>query len=464
MALLLPVFIFSAFLTQVKFIPGVRNNIGPFEILGGLIIVSFLAVYRRPEIPLRLHTITKIVAALVLLAAVSQTWLPPSHARMGLVQTGILVFLLLFLVAVYNLILQYQVHPAYVLRLIALSLLIVGPWVIWSGVQAGGDFQAAGPFRNRAHMGSYMLSGFWLVLLYTIQPNIGKLNRLLSNGALCLALYGVAVSGRRSVYLSLIVGLFGLAVGFLLTHRGKRLTLIRSGAVALGFLAAFYTVGAIYVPQAAFFQERVGMIGQRLEQAFAKEEQLAEDDSFFVLQRQGVMMAYRERPVFGIGWGGFAKSRYSPTGHEVHSTPLRFLAEMGLVGLSLYIALMAYLLIHSLKLFFQMRRTAYGGVYLVLMMGLWSLSISYIYNRHVTERTFWLLLLIFLVFETFARSHLRDLARQRTAERPSRRSSAAAAAAAPARPSWSPGRPGWSQPAMRQTLPRSRYRPPDGHL
>ncbi|MEM7049132.1 MAG: O-antigen ligase family protein [Acidobacteriota bacterium] len=407
LALVLPVFVFSAFLTQVKFIPGVRNNIGPFEVLGGLLIATFFLFYRRPEKPLRWNPIMGLVAAILALAAVSQSWMPPTHTRLGIIQVAILVFLLLFLITLYNLILQYQIHPAAILRLITLSILIVGPWVILSGVQAAGDYQASGPFRNRAHMGSYMLSAFWLVLLYTVQPNLKKLDRLFANGALCLTLYGVAVSGRRSVYLSLIFGLAGLAVGFLFAHRGKRLTLVRSAVVTFGFLAIFYTFGALLVPQASFFKERVGMIGSRLQMVFAPEEDLQQGDSFFTLQRKGVMMAFDESPLFGIGWGGFAKSRFSPTGHEVHSTPLRFLAELGIVGLALYLLLMAYLLYGSARMFWDMRRTAYGGVYLILMVSLWSLSVSYVYNRHITERAFWLLLLMFLILEAFARAQRR---------------------------------------------------------
>ncbi len=138
--------------------------------------------------------------------------------------------------------------------------------------------------------------------------------------------------------------------------------------------------------------------------ALGDEQEMAESQNFFEMQRVGVMTAFRDYPIFGIGWGGFYRSRYSPTGHEVHSTPLRFLAELGLVGLALYLALMWVLLVGSLRIVALLRRTVYRTPALVLAIALWSLSVSYVYNRHITERTFWLLLLFFVTFEAFARS------------------------------------------------------------
>ena len=41
-ALSLPVLVFSAFLTEIKFIPALANNIGVFEIVGALVTTSFL--------------------------------------------------------------------------------------------------------------------------------------------------------------------------------------------------------------------------------------------------------------------------------------------------------------------------------------------------------------------------------------------------------------------------------------
>jgi O-antigen ligase len=127
------------------------------------------------------------------------------------------------------------------------------------------------------------------------------------------------------------------------------------------------------------------------------------DENFVALQRKGVLQAFNEHPLFGIGWGGFWESRYSPTGHEVHSTPLRFLAELGLVGVALYGTFVILLLTTTARLSALMRRSPYGASYLALAVALWSLCVSYTYNRHLTERTFWLLLAVLFTLEAFAR-------------------------------------------------------------
>ena len=126
------------------------------------------------------------------------------------------------------------------------------------------------------------------------------------------------------------------------------------------------------------------------------------EKGFFALQRQGVRLAFITHPIVGIGWGGFAKSHYSPTGHEVHSTPLRFLAETGIVGFSLYVLFMLTLTSSVWRGFLLMRRTPFGNSYLALAVGFSSLLVSYAYNRHVTERTFWLLMGVIFAMELFS--------------------------------------------------------------
>ncbi len=64
---------------------------------------------------------------------------------------------------------------------------------------------------------------------------------------------------------------------------------------------------------------------------------------------------------------------------------------------------MAYLLANSAQLFLRMRASPFGGSYLALALAFWTMSISYVYNRHISERTFWLLLAVMLAQEAFAR-------------------------------------------------------------
>jgi hypothetical protein len=175
-----------------------------------------------------------------------------------------------------------------------------------------------------------------------------------------------------------------------------------AGVFVVGLIYLMYRHGPEYLPQLGFFQDRVGMIDDRLGSALAISEDDAAEKSFFLLQREGVRHAFTTHPFLGIGWGGFAKSQYSPTGHEVHSTPLRFLAETGLVGLSLYVFFMIAVLRSVWAAYLTMRKTEYGNSYMVLAVGFTSLTVSYAYNRHVTERTFWLLMAVIFAAELFA--------------------------------------------------------------
>ncbi len=398
--------IFTVFLTGTKLIPTIRNNFGPFEIIGLLLFLLYFAFERRLAIGLNGHPIPRILALMTALALLSLTWFQGPNVRLGVIQTLILAFMLVFVLVVFNLMLRYQVSPHQLLRLVTYSALIIGPWVLLAGIGAEGDIQEAGPFRNRSHMANYMLTAFWLVLIYNSWPGLRAREKLLSYAALASTLYPIAVSGRRSVYLSLIFGLVGVALAFVPAQKGRRMVAVFTSAVLFGVIGLFYWVGPQWLPQLRFFQQRVGGIGERLGEAVGSEDNAGEA-GFAQLQRQGVAMALRDRPFVGIGWGAFYRSAYSPTGHEVHSMPLRFLAELGLLGFVLYLSLMGYMLFGALKTFYSLRDGPYRMPALVFSIALWSLSVSYVYNRHITERTFWILVVFFLSFEAFARSRAR---------------------------------------------------------
>jgi O-antigen ligase len=393
--------IFSAFLTQIKLVPGIGTNIGPFELFSGLLLAVF-ALHPTSHQGARLHPISRILLAIAIWAAISQINIRPENTRTGIIQTLIVINLFLVVTVLYNLARRYRISPQTVLTIVVYSLLVVGPWVIASGVRSGGDIQASGPFRNRAHMATYMLTAFWLVVIYILLPGLRRVNRYAGYVAAALCLYAVAVSGRRSVYLALFVGLASLVGLFILAKRGKRTRTLMAAGFAVAFLALFYTYGGVLFSQASFFQSRVGSVGERLKAFVSPSEAAGAEGNFYALQRQGVMMAFRDNPILGIGWGGFVQSAYSPTGHEVHSTPLRFLAELGLPGLLLYLTFLGTLLVESARLFRRMRDTPYSASYLTLAVSTWSLAVSNVYNRHITERTFWLFLIVLLTMHVFS--------------------------------------------------------------
>lgn len=396
----LSIWLLSAFLTEVGFVPGIRNNVGPFEICGVLSLL-LLPAFKLRSLETR-HSLIQVLIVITAASALSQIYIGPEQSRFGMIQVAIMAFLLFFVTLLYNVVLRHQLLPSYFLELVTYAVLIVGPWIIINGLSSGGDIQAVGPFRTRAHMASYMLTAFWLVLMLALWPGIKTRLKYASYCGLALTLYAIAVSGRRSVYLALIVGLAALAAVVFWASSGRRSRMIVAAIFIALFLGGLYVVADAISPQTAFFKERVGQIDDRIRQAAGVNSERSGNKDFFALQREGVMMAFRESPILGIGWGGFAKSRFSPTGHEVHSTPLRFLAELGLLGLALYMTMIGILWFGALKMFNSMSKTPYSASYLVLTVAVWSMSVSYLYNRHVTERTFWILLVVFLAADTFA--------------------------------------------------------------
>lgn len=440
--------IFSAFLSGVKFVPGIGTNIGPFEIFGLLLIPLFL-FDSNGQGRLQLPFLSRLLLLITLWAALSQTYIRPDNRRIGLIQTAIVGTLFLTVTVLHNLVRRYRVSPRRLLTLITLAVLVAGPWVLLSGISSGGDIQASGPFRNRAHVATYMLTSFWMVVIFLLLPAVRRRVRWAGYVAGGTALYAVAVSGRRSAYLALFAGLAALSFAFILARRGKRLRLFATAGAAVLFIWLFYSYGDAYFPQARFFQARVGSVAARVVAFVAPVDTTDSEGNFYLLQREGVLLAFREHPLTGIGWGGFVRSAYSPTGHEVHSTPLRFLAELGLIGFLLYVCLLGYLVVESWRLFLRMRSSPHGASYLALAIAVASLSISYVYNRHLTERTFWLFLAVFLCMKTFSELAVpvvrrRAVTRRLGPGRAAARGGAAGAAPFPARrpPARPPARPG----------------------
>jgi O-antigen ligase len=410
--LLLSALVLSAFLTQTKVIPGIESNFGAFELMSLVVFGAFFLGMPGSIRLQRLHPVVALLLAIAVSGGISQLLIPRDRWHWSLIDLSILVFFFVFVFFLHSIVISNRIRPIVFLRGVVYSLLLIGPWIAYQGVNSGGDIHAVGPFRNRSHMAYYMLTGFWLALMYRFWPGLPRWQRWISYIVLASCLYAVAVSGRRSVYLALGIGLAGLGVSFLGAQRGRRARFILTAVFLIALVGLFYNYGATLFPRAKFFQERLQAIGGDLKNAFTPADEVTGEDSFIALQRQGALAAFRSSPLIGIGWGGFYRSQFSPTGHEVHSTPLRFLSELGLIGISLYTFFMAYLLFNSARLARQMRGSPFGNVYLSMALGLWSMSVSYLYPRHVPERTFWLLVVIYLSMELMAGDYRRYLARK----------------------------------------------------
>jgi hypothetical protein len=393
--------VFSAFVTESKFLP-LKHNVGYFETMAVALAIVTAVYFISKGLPIRVHramlplTLMAVVACISYYQLISATAERQSFAALSIV---ILVVALLMSVVWYNVVVADEDAPNLLLKAVAISTVIIALWVIRDSIGAGGNIAAAGPFRNRAHAGIYMHSAFWLVLAAANWPKTRGFNRILTYLAAALVLYIVSTSGRRSVYFALGLGMAGMVAAMAFSNwktRQRVLTLLLVSAVSLGFV---YFVLADFWEPAAFFKTRITMIDERLE-AFTATSVEETDVDFIVLQRQGALHGFSEHPILGIGYGGFAHSEYSPTGHEVHSTPMRFLVELGLVGIALYL----WFVLEAVGAGFRAWRNSRGGPYetaaLILLVGILALSVSYAYNRQMTERVFWLYFAFLMVVDT----------------------------------------------------------------
>ncbi|MCC7162719.1 MAG: O-antigen ligase family protein [Anaerolineae bacterium] len=390
---------FSAFLTGTKLLPFLANNVGVFEVLiVGLGLVMVVYMFRE-EAPIRFNRMIGLVAAIATVGLVSQFAVPQERLGITFVQMLIPFSLLLFAVVMYNLFVVDPGALVFFLRCLAYGGAAIGVWLFVDQIQSPGDINAAGPFRNRAHAGIYLFAAFWFVVVYLFLPNRPRIDALVLYPSLALALYGIAVAGRRSVYIALIVGLATLGLGLFLLRGTDRFKSLVAPLLIVLIATGLYFVGSEFVPQLRFFQVRVAMVGTRVETFYSaysdlSDAEVEDSDDFITLQRKGGIQAFSDHPLLGIGYGGFYASEYSPTGHEMHSTPLKFLAETGLVGFLLYVALMGVLIGTSVKTFLAARGGPYQLSALMLLVAIVAGGVSYIYNRQMTDRTFWILLVL----------------------------------------------------------------------
>jgi O-antigen ligase len=403
----------AAFMTGTKLLP-TAHNFGPFEVITSLLLLTSGGYALRRGIRPRANLISALAAALLLVSALSLLKVRELALWQALLELAVFAFLVAVLFILYNTGLTFLGEFPRFLRAVSWAGVMAGAWVVLSSARAGWSIMAMGPFRNRAHMGIYLLTVFWIILLAVTWPGQAPYQRLVLALSLPLVLYGIASSGRRSVYLSLFVGMVVLAV--VLWAAGRRRKWVVAGVliVSASFLGTLLEIGENVPEQMGFYRLRVAEVIPHLRVALGREVE-GEDsaNTFFLQQRSGTIQAFLDNPVLGIGFGAYVGSPYPGSMFELHSTPLRFLAETGMVGIATYVAFMAALLLGSVRVARRAWDTPFREFALVFAVAWWSLAISYGYNRHTTERTFWLLLAMFLVFDAYlarwvqARSYVR---------------------------------------------------------
>jgi O-antigen ligase len=247
------------------------------------------------------------------------------------------------------------------------------------------------------------MGAFWIVLIYHFWHGLGRLERLATYIVLALSLYCVATSLRQSVYVALFVGVIGLCAGILLGTGRNRLKSLGPPVFAALVVLVLLSGSFNSLAPIPLFQREFGDLGAKVQRSIytADDEEVGNSPSFAVLQREGALRAFSENPILGIGWGAFYRSDYSPTGHELHSSLWRFPAELGIVGVILYLALLGILFVRGVRLFLIARGTPFEMPALVTLVALLSYLVSHSYNRMFTDRPYWWMLVIFMAFDVY---------------------------------------------------------------
>lgn len=397
----------SAFLSESRFIPDIRNNIGAFELTAVLLFTATFIYYFKYDLPLRFHPLFAVFFIWLFAAALSLYHYLSPRIDVGVISVLILIFQFGFIVALFNLLTLRHDLVLFVLRAFAIAIVIIGLMVLLDQITSRGSLDAAGPFRNRSGMGIYMMGAFWILLLYRLWPGTKPWEHWLTYPAMALVLYALAASLRQSVYVAMIIGGAGLAVALLVSSGWGRLKALTAILIGLVFVGLLFTYGGKYLTSLAIFNREFVALSPAL--GLTEEDDTeGEKRDFRVAQLRAALIAMGDHPLLGIGWGAFYGYQYAPTRNEMHSTPLRFIAELGVPGLLLYIAFMSLIMLRAIRLLWYTWRTPYRLVAFVFLVGMVSYATSHYYNRMFTDRPYWWFLVIFMASEVVILNQVRQ--------------------------------------------------------
>jgi O-antigen ligase len=179
--------------------------------------------------------------------------------------------------------------------------------------------RAQGLFKDPNVFGPFLIPAALIMLEEVVRPRLLGLRRVTSVAVLGVLMLGIVFAYSRAAWLNLAV-----AVVVLLTVMALRAGAGRAAASALALVAVMAAVGGVVVVATGsteFLEERAQV------QSY--------DTERFSAQRTGVRLA--EEHVLGVGPGQFELANTV----SAHSLYIRVLAEQGIVGLALLVALLA---------------------------------------------------------------------------------------------------------------------------
>lgn len=211
--------------------------------------------------------------------------------------------------------------------------------------------------------------------------------------ALFLLMLGIVIvslfASRRSAYAGFLVG---AGVFTLINLRNpKRLALW----IGLTLCIVFVVVKVLNINEefSRYFSNRVAIL----------HPDKIEQNPFIQAQLKGTSQVLIENPVFGIGFGGFRNSRYDLTGHEIHSAPMQMLVETGIIGFLVYLFFLGMLLKLAYENAFTLNDPKWSQFSSVIFAALFGLYTSALYNRHLRDRNFWVLIGIIVCVNRLAK-------------------------------------------------------------
>ncbi|HOX06544.1 MAG TPA: O-antigen ligase family protein [Planctomycetota bacterium] len=360
-----------------------------------------LAFRRRPFRPLRMVHLFALLFLLV--AAVSFVGADPEGFSHGVIEVLILGYLVIFcLIADQFMSGDDEIKRVLDVWMLAAALVaIIGLYECVAVIlhlprlnRYRDEYRVIATFRRPPQLGVYALSSFFVAVAYSMVPDLPARKRLALRILAAAMVVLIVFSSRRSALASLAVGMFLILV----LHAGElRRAVVLGGLFALAVFGAHQLISSEPTLR-EFFTNRLRVLYNPGEEGVP----------FIKANFDDAVAAFHERPLLGIGYGHFAGSDYSSTGNEIHSTPLRVLAECGTIGALVYLAMTCTFLYLAWRNVRLARGTIWVGFAQVIFPGMVALQVSYLYNRALRDRTYWLLIALTVALHSMLAARRRE--------------------------------------------------------
>jgi O-antigen ligase len=220
----------------------------------------------------------------------------------------------------------------------------------------------------------------WYLAGQTRGGRLSALWKLVNFGFIPVAFLGIALSGTRTAAIAAGVGtIFGIAS--LVRLRPARVVVV---ILALGIAA--YTLTAFVAPLKSF--QRLGTTGTELSQG---------DLNGRLLQWGQGLSSFDDHPLFGVGTNRYRS--VNTLGKEAHNSFVSVLVELGLIGLTLFAAILAMAVARALQ------TRGWDRAFWLTTLSVWAIGSSTLTWEH--RKSTWLILSLVVAAGAEARQRAR---------------------------------------------------------